>query len=82
MQLYEIVKTRFNISDINLLNINNNDSVFKVASISKDLIYIAQKGNDLALSIVQEATTYVADYITFMYDSLKFDIISAYFFSI
>ncbi len=49
---------------------NDKDSVAIIASLSKGVIELAENGNELALSIVQEATTLAAEYIK----SLAFDL--------
>ena len=73
--LFELVKEKFNISDISSLNkiLEDNDNLISdVASISEMVIQKAEQGNDLALSIIQEGTTYVADYINCIFDELNY----------
>jgi len=73
--LFNIIKEKFNISDITLLNqiLEDNDNLISdVASVASLLIEKAKENNDLALSIIQEATTYVADYINCIFDDLKY----------
>ena len=44
--------------------IEQGDDIFcQLSSLGQDAIDLAMKGNDVALSIVQEGTRYVADYI-------------------
>ncbi len=50
---------------------NDKDSVAIIASLSKGIIELAENGNELALSIVQEATTLVAEYIKLLAFDLK-----------
>ena len=73
--LFDLVKVKFNISDIASLNqiLDNNDNLISdVASISEIVIKKAEEGNDLALSVVQEGTTYVSDYINYIFDDLNY----------
>jgi len=74
--IFNIVKENLKIADYDSLNkllLENDNVICDVASLTKDIIDIAEKGNDLALSIIQEATTYVADYLIYMFDNLEFD---------
>ena len=74
-ELFELVKDKFNISDVSSLNqiLEDNDNlILDVASIAEIAIQKAEEGNDLALSIIQEATTYVADYINYTFDELNY----------
>jgi len=74
--IFNLVKKNLKISDYESLNkilLENDNVICDVASLTKDVIDIAEKGNDLALSIIQEATTYVADYLIYMFDNLEFD---------
>ena len=74
--IYSIVKKKLKISDYDSLNkmlLENDNVISDVASLARNVIDIAEKGNDLALSIIQEATTYVADYLIYMFDNLEFD---------
>ncbi len=74
--IYKMVKENLKISDYESLNkflIENENVICDVASLAPGLIEIAESGNDLALSIIQEATTYVADYLIYMFDNLNFD---------
>ena len=52
--------------------IESSESVSKVASLSKDIIDLASRENEVALSIVQEASTAVADYIIDLSDKLNY----------
>jgi len=79
LELFNIVKQKFNINDIGSINEfleENDNAISDVASISSELITLAKGGNDIALSIVQEATTYIADYIIHVFNSLEYDKIS------
>ena len=74
--IYSLVKNKLKISDYDSLNkmlLENDNVISDVASLAREIIDVAEKGNDLALSIIQEATTYVADYLIYMFDNLKFD---------
>jgi len=73
-EIFDSVKQKLNISSLESLAQeleDNNDSIAQIASIAEDIIVLAKNGNDLALSIIQEATTYVADYINYLFDSLE-----------
>ena len=74
--IYSVVKKNIKISDYDSLNkmlLENDNVISDVASLAREVIDVAAKGNDLALSIIQEATTYVADYLIYMFDNLEFD---------
>ena len=74
--IFSLVKKQLKISDYDSLNkmlLENDNVISDVASLARNVIDIAEKGNDLALSIIQEATTYVADYLIYMFDNLEFD---------
>ena len=74
IEIYDIVKNQLGINDINSLEsklIDEGDMVFKTALLAKDIITSAQNGNDISLSIIQEGTRNVAEYILFLIDDLK-----------
>ena len=74
VEIQEAIKYKLNIQNIDLLNNiieDENTVVFQVASIAEEIINLAKLGNDIALSIIQEATTYVADYIIHLYNELN-----------
>ena len=50
---------------------NNPDNVSLIASLAKQIIEIAEKGNDIALSVLLEATRNVAEYILFISENLQ-----------
>jgi N-acetylglucosamine kinase-like BadF-type ATPase len=55
-------------------NLNNNkDAVFIIAGIAKSIIELAEQGNEIALSVVQEATHAVAKYIITLTDQLEYN---------
>jgi len=51
----------------------NDDAVFIIAGLAESLIGLAEKGNELALSILQEATHAVSEYIIALTDELCYD---------
>ena len=69
-ELNKMVLKKLNIENLSLLDKIDNP-ILKIASIAEDVIEFASRGNDLALSVIQEGTTYVADYITFIYNELR-----------
>ena len=75
-EIFDLVKKMLNISDINLLNEifkNEGDVVYKTASLAKGIIKLASLGNDVALAIIQEATTNVAEYIIYLIDEIEYE---------
>jgi len=73
-EIFDSVKQKLNISSLESLAQkleDTDESIAQIASIAEDIIEIAKNGNDLALSIIQEATTNVADYINYLFDSLE-----------
>jgi len=73
MQLFKIIKNEFKINNINDLSqiiSNELDYIIKISSLAKPVIAIAQKGNDIALSVIHEATRNVADYILYLVEQL------------
>ena len=65
----------FNISNIISLNEVFNDEsdiVYKTALLAEGTIKLASKGNDVALSVIQEATTNVAEYIIYLIDEIGY----------
>ena len=52
--------------------LNSSESVRKVASLSKHIIDLASNHNEIALSIIQEATTSISDYIIELVDKLDY----------
>ena len=50
----------------------DSDSIRKIASLTKPIIELAQKGNNTALAIVQEASHYVANYILSTIEELNY----------
>ena len=74
-KIYNIVLEKFNISDLNDLSnviLDENRSIYMIASLSEDIITFASNGNDIALSIIQEGTRNVGDYIINLLDKLKY----------
>ena len=52
--------------------LNSSEAVRKVASLSKHIIDLANNHNEIALSIIQEATTFISDYIIELADKLGY----------
>ena len=59
-------------SAIESLN-ENDEAVFIIAGLAEHIINLAEKGNEIALSVVQEATHTVADYILALIDTLEYN---------
>ena len=75
-EIFDLVKKMFNISNINLLNEvfeDDGDVVYKTASLAKGIIKLASDGNDIALAILQEATTNVSEYIIYLIDEIGYE---------
>ena len=51
---------------------NSDDKYSSIASISKPLINLAEDGNQIALSIIQQSTQYVAEYILTLIDQISY----------
>ena len=65
-QIFEIVKSKFRVDTFRELYqfIDDNNNIFPyLASLGEDVIDLAESGNDIALSVVQEGTRYVSEYI-------------------
>jgi N-acetylglucosamine kinase-like BadF-type ATPase len=52
---------------------DNVDAVFIIAGLAESIIGLAEKGNEIALSVVQEATHMVAEYILTLSDRLEYN---------
>ena len=64
--IFQKIKEVFKQDDMNAIykTIEENNNVFsKLSLLGKEAIYLAESGNDIALSVVQEGTRYVSDYI-------------------
>ena len=75
-EIFSVIKNTLNISTINSLDSIFNDDgdiVNKTASIAKDVIKLAESGNDVALAVLQEGTTSVAEYILYLIDEIKYE---------
>ena len=65
-QIFQIVKSKFKVETFSELYdyIEDSDDIFPyLASLGEDTIDLAESGNDIALSIIQEGTRYVSEYI-------------------
>ena len=65
-QIFEVIKSNFKVETFRELYqyIEDNNNIFSyLASLGEDTIDLAESGNDIALSIIQEGTRYVSEYI-------------------
>ena len=65
-QIFEVVKSNFKVETFRELYkyIEDSPNIFPyLASLGEDTIDLAESGNDIALSIIQEGTRYVSEYI-------------------
>ena len=65
-QIFEVVKSNFKVKTFRELYeyIEDSSNIFPyLASLGEDTIDLAESGNDIALSIIQEGTRYVSEYI-------------------
>ena len=73
-QIFEIVKSKFRVDTFRELYeyIEDNTNIFPyLASLGEDTIDLAESGNDVALSIIQEGTRYVSEYIKSIAEKMK-----------
>ena len=73
-QIYELIMQTYKLNNIDDLHtvFENENAVSNIASIAKEVIEFAEKGNDLALSIVQEATRNIGEYIISNLEKLNY----------
>ena len=72
-QIFNITINRFKVETFRDLysKIEGGDDLFcQLSSMGKDTIELAESGNDVALSVIQEGTRYVSDYILRMCERL------------
>ena len=72
--LFEMVKKKFSIQNLNsIVDILSDeiDSIPRIASLAESIISLSERGNDVALAVVQEATRHISDYILILVDKLK-----------
>ena len=72
-QIFNITINRFKVETFRDLysKIEGGDDLFcQLSSMGKDAIELAESGNDVALSVIQEGTRYVSDYILRMCERL------------
>ena len=65
-QIFNIIIKRFNVEtfrDLYSKIEGGDDLFFQLSSLGEDTIRLAESGNDVALSIIQEGTRYIAEYI-------------------
>ena len=75
-EVFDMVKKKLNVPTIDLLNSafeNEGDIVYKTASLAEEVIQLASSGNDIALAVLQEATTNVSDYIIYLIDEIEYE---------
>tara|TARA_A100000164_G_scaffold314827_1_gene294218 strand:- start:1849 stop:2820 length:972 start_codon:yes stop_codon:yes gene_type:complete len=75
IEIHDCIKKALDIENINLIQevlSNKSELVYNTASISRDIISLAENGNDIALSVLQEGTRHVGDYITYLADEMSF----------
>lgn len=75
IEIHDCIKKSLNIENINLIQevlCNKSDLVYNTACIAKDIIYFAENGNDIALSVLQEGTRHIGDYILYLVDEMNF----------
>jgi len=74
-EIYTLLMNSYNLDNIdNLYKIfENSDSIAKIASITENIIELAENGNDIALSIIQEATRNVGEYIMSVLEKLNYN---------
>ena len=73
-QIFEVVKSNFKVETFRELYqyIEDNANIFSyLASLGEDTIDLAESGNDVALSIIQEGTRYVSEYIKSIAEKMK-----------
>jgi len=76
IEIHDCIKDKLEIENINLVKeafSNQAELVYKTACISKDIIDLAKNGNDIALSVLQEGTRHVGDYIIHLVDEMSFN---------
>ena len=73
-EIYNLIMTSYNLENFdNLYTIfESSDSIAKIASISENVIELAENGNDIALSIIQEATRNIGEYILSVLEKLNY----------
>ena len=74
-EIYNIILQKFDINRLDELSIlfeKKSEMVRKTASLAKCIVLLAEKGNDVALSVIHEATRHVAEYIMMLVDKLKY----------
>jgi len=74
-QIFEIVKKRFNIDTFRELYdlVQEEKNIYSyLALMGEDTLDLAESGNDIALSIVQEGTRFVAEYIINIVEKLEY----------
>ena len=73
-QIFEVVKSKFGVHSFRELygHIEGDTNIFPyLASLGEDTIDLAESGNDIALSVVQEGTRYVSEYIKAISERMK-----------
>jgi N-acetylglucosamine kinase-like BadF-type ATPase len=76
IEIHDCIKDKLNIENINLIEEAFSDQtelVYKTACISRNIINLAKNGNDIALSVLQEGTRHIGDYIIHLVDEMNFN---------
>ena len=73
-EIYNLIMTSYSLENFDDLYtiFESADSIAKIASISENIIEIAENGNDIALSIIQEATRNIGEYILSVLEKLNY----------
>ena len=71
MSLEHYQATALNIAIDNIMS--SDDKYSQIASIAKPLIKLAKDNNEIALSIIQQSSQYVADYILTLVDQISYN---------
>ena len=75
-EIYKLVLNNFkinNLNEVSKLFKNMPKTVSDIASLAKPIIELAKKENDVALSVIQEATRNVAEYILLLVSKLNYN---------
>ena len=72
--LYRMTLKKFDVDSLESIsnNLTNHSAISKIASLAKDILSLAEEGNDIALSIIQEGTRNVADYVLDLLEDMDF----------
>jgi len=73
-EIYKLIMNTYKLKNIDDLHIvfEDENSVSKIASIAEKIIEMAEQGNDQALSIIQEASRNIGEYIISILEKLNY----------